>query len=415
MVASWLLSRDHEVVLFEADSRPGGHARTLDVGEGSEKVAVDTGFIVFNYETYPVLTRIFDRLGVPVKKSSMSFGVSLDNGADEYGTVPSWRVFSSWKNVFSTRHWRMLRDIKRFESEAVRILEQDLQLSLGEYLAQENYSDSFRDRFLIPMASSIWSTAPSRILDFPAISLIRFFDNHGLLQASGRKQWYTVEGGSREYVQRLLADFDGELRLNSPVTGVSTESGGIGLNWGGEQAGEETFDQVIFACHSDQALNMLKDDPDAERFDLLSNIRYQQNRVLLHSDSRFMPKNRKCWQSWVYLKESRSGSNLVTSMSYWMNNLQSLVSPKPLLVTLNPEHEPEPALLHDEWHTGHPQYTSQAVDAQKRLNSVQGRDGLWFCGAWTGYGFHEDGARSALSVAQAMGVQAPWQEQGESA
>lgn len=417
LVAAWLLQKEHEVVIFEAENCPGGHARTLDVQDGEDSVAVDTGFIVFNYETYPVLTRLFDLLKVPVKKSSMSFGVSLNNGRDEYGTVPTWRVFSSPRNLVSRRHWRTLKDIQRFARNAPALLESGQDISLGEYLRQEGYSEAFRDRFLIPMAASIWSTAASRVLEFPARSLVSFLQNHGLLEASDRKQWYTVDGGSREYVNRLLASFGGELRLGCPVTEVSAlafgENGRLRVKFGGQNSGSESFDQVIFACHTDQALSILQGDSRTERQELLQAIPYQNNRVLLHSDSRLMPRNRKCWQSWVYRRENSQGGESLTSMSYWMNNLQSLVTRKPLLVTLNPEVEPQREALHDEWHTGHPQYRDGAMDAQSRLDSIQGQDGFWFCGAWTGYGFHEDGARSGLKVANALGVLAPWQQDAE--
>ena len=406
LMAGWLLQRDHEVVLFEAAASAGGHARTLEVQQGERTIAVDTGFIVFNRENYPVLTALFEHLGVPVKESNMSFAVSLDDGRDEYATVPTARLFASWRNLLSLRHWRMVADILRFNREARSLLARSDSLSLRDYLQEEGYSSSFRDRYLIPMAAAIWSAPPSQILDFPARSLVHFFSNHGLLNPEGRRQWFTVDGGSREYVNRLLADFAGEVRCNAPVQSVKPVGQGFELL--SEANRPEYFDQVIFACHTNQTLAILAEHAsDAER-SVLSAIEYKSNRVILHSDPAFMPKNRRCWQSWVYLKENQLDGQPAMSMTYWMNSLQSLESDKPLLVTLNPEREPAADLIEDIWETGHPVFNQAAMDSQHRLHEIQGVRGLWFCGAWAGYGFHEDGAASAVKVAEALNCQMPW-------
>lgn len=400
LVAAWLLQSDqNQITLIEKSDTPGGHARTLRVCEGEREIAVDTGFIVFNKENYPLLTALFDQLQVPVKPSSMSFAVSLKGGSVEYATVPVWRLFSPLRNLFSFKHWQMLRDMFRFNREA-RSLPIESTLSIGEFLDRGGYSQAFCERYLLPMAASIWSTAITQVREFPARTLVDFFNNHGLMNPEKKRQWYTVDGGSREYVNRLLQAFSGDLVLGKGVTSLRRLTKGVELQF--EDGSVELFDQVVMACHSDQALRILGDAATADERSLLSQIRYQPNRVVLHSDESFMPRNKRCWQSWVYLQETRADGSPAVSMSYWMNNLQSLQSERPLIVTLNPERQPDPQLTHDLWDTAHPLFDQSAITAQRELANIQGVDRVWYCGAWTAFGFHEDGARSAYQVASML-------------
>lgn len=406
LLSAYLLQQQHQVVLLEKSGRLGGHSRTLRIPEGNKEIPVDTGFIVFNRETYPILWGLFEHLDVPKKMSDMSFGVSLDSGRIEYGTVPLKSLFAQKRQLFSQSHWRMLSDIKRFNREALNLLATEGKESLGEFLCQKNYGDSFIQRFILPMAASIWSSAPSEILAFPARHLIRFFDNHGLLDPEHRKQWFTVDGGSQEYIDRLMADYQGEFRTGVNIRQIRRDRGAIALCYaGGEQ---EHFDQVVLACHSDQALELLGDTATDAEEQVLGQIGYQSNEVILHADKNLMPRNKNCWQSWNYISESAAYGEPRVCLSYWMNRLQSIDSSLPLIVSLNPEKKPDTDLIHDVWHTEHPIFDQAAIDAQARVKDIQGKEGIWFAGAWQSYGFHEDGAASAVRVAQALGCELPW-------
>jgi uncharacterized protein len=409
LLSAYLLQQQHEVVLLEKSDRLGGHTRTLRVSDKGRDIPVDTGFIVFNRETYPVLWGLFEHLHVPKKSSDMSFGVSLDSGRVEYGTVPLKALFAQKKQLFSQSHWRMLSDIKRFNRQALELLSTEGKESLGEFLQQNNYAASFIKRFILPMAASIWSSAPSEIMSFPARHLIRFFDNHGLLDPEHRKQWFTVDGGSQVYIDKVLADYRGEYRTGVDIDRIERSDAGVDLRY--ENGEQESFDQVVLACHSDQALKLLGDSVTETEQQVLSQIGYQSNEVILHSDSRLMPKNRNCWQSWNYISESESYGEPRVCLSYWMNRLQSIQSSQPLIVSLNPEKRPSPDLVYDVWHTEHPIFDQAAIDAQVMVKNIQGKNRIWFAGAWQSYGFHEDGAASALRVAQALGCELPWSSQ----
>jgi len=405
LVASYLLQQKHEVTLFEKNASIGGHTRTIEVSEGDVQIPVDTGFIVFNRENYPTLCALFDELSVPTKDSCMSFGVSLDGGATEYGTVPMRNIFAQSRNWLSPKHWQMLFDIKRFNREAEALLDSPDNPSLGEFLDENAYSTAFINRFLVPMAASIWSTSPTDIRAFPAKHLVRFFVNHGLLDSEGRRQWSTVEGGSREYLKRLLKAFTGEIRTSVNIEKIQRKGSHIELVFSDGQS--EAYDQAVLACHSDQALGLLGDIATEAEKSILGSIRYQANEVILHSDRSLMPKNRKCWQSWNYLSESNKNGEKRVCLSYWMNRLQSIESAQPLFVSLNPDRRPSSAQIKDVWNTAHPIFDQAAIDAQGRLGEIQGQDRIWYAGAWQGYGFHEDGAYSGLKVAQAMGCDLP--------
>ncbi len=408
--ASLILHSEHEVHLFEKSSRFGGHSRTLEVLDKKTPDApptpVDTGFIVFNRRNYPNLIRLFDWLNLTPTKSSMSFAVSIDDGRLEYGTDGLHRLFAQLPNLFRLSYWRMLRDILRFNSYAEDYLESDL--TLGECLRELHLGDWFRDYYLLAMGAAIWSAPPRQMLDFPASVFIRFFRNHGLLDISDRLQWYSLKGGSRTYVDAIVRRLPpAQLHLNAGIKGIERSTTGVSLILA--DGSRQQFDQLVLACHSDQALALLGDQASEAERSVLGAIRYQENEVILHQDVSLMPKSRRCWQSWVYLSESQAAGEPRVSLSYWMNNLQQLNTRQPLIVTLNPERRPDPSSQLDRWLTQHPVFDREAIAAQARLPAIQGVNRTWFCGAWTGYGFHEDGLLSAIRIAEQFGVRAPWE------
>lgn len=403
--AAWLLSRRHRVTLFEAESRLGGHSNTLD----ALGVPVDTGFIVYNERTYPNLTALFAHLDVPTRPSEMSFSVSLDDGRLEYaGSVGG--LFAQARNLASLRFWSMICDLERFYRQAPRDLPSIGSATLGEYLDGIGCGAAFRDDHLYPMAAAIWSTPVSRIPDYPAASFIRFCENHGLLQFVRRPRWRTVEGGSREYVRRLADGFADRVRLACPAEAVWRQPHGAMVMSAGRA---ESFDAVVLATHADQALRLLKD-PDRDERRLLGAFHYRHNVAVLHSDARLMPKRRRVWSSWNYASRGSGGEPLL-SVTYWMNRLQGIAEDKPLFVTLNPAIEPDPAKVHARIDYDHPMFDGAAARAQRHLWSLQGVRNSWFCGAYFGAGFHEDGLQSGLAVAEQLGgVRRPWSVEQES-
>ncbi len=405
MAAAYLLSQKHDITVYEKGDTLGGHSRTVTVQTPDGAIPVDTGFIVFNYRNYPLLTGLFDHLNVPVAKSDMSFGVSIDSGWLEYGTQYLSNIFSQPANVLRPPFWRMIADILRFNRQAKRYLEQDSNVTLGQCLNELGMGNWFRDYYLLAMGGAIWSTPLTQMLEFPASTFIRFFDNHGLLTVNDQPQWYTVRGGSRAYVERLTESYADRIRLNCGVERVVRHDSGVDIT---DATGHvKTYDQVVFACHSDQAMAMLEN-PTIEEQETVGRIRYQPNDMVLHSDVRFMPKRRSAWASWVYLCEGRNDKNPAVSLSYWMNKLQPLETDTPLIVTLNPGQEPDPNLVHDRHRFEHPVFDQAAIDAQSRLESVQGKARIWYCGAWQRYGFHEDGLLSAVRVAESLECPIPW-------
>ncbi|MEA5445768.1 FAD-dependent oxidoreductase [Gammaproteobacteria bacterium AB-CW1] len=406
---AWLLSREHEVQLYEASDRFGGHSNTVLLREGRRQIPVDTGFIVFNEPNYPHLNAFFRELGVPVHDSDMSFSASLGQGQLEYAGDGLASLFAQPANILRPSHWRMIREIVRFNRIAAEWLDSGEQtsLSLGAFLKQQGFARELSERYLLPMGAAIWSAPMARILEFPARSFLAFFRNHYLLQVADRPRWKTVLGGSREYVQRVLAELGDRAMAGVAVTAVRRRSAGVLVD--DARGGQAEYDQVILACHGDQALAMLKDAQPRER-DVLAAFSFQNNTAWLHSDPQLMPKRRRVWSSWNYLADREGASDRKVAVSYWMNRLQPLDASRDYFVTLNPRQRPDPALTWQRMEYEHPVFDLAAIQAQQALPNVQGTDRVWFCGAWTANGFHEDGIRSGIAVANALGTQAPWQQ-----
>ncbi|MDB5392562.1 MAG: Amine oxidase [Rhodospirillales bacterium] len=408
MSAAWLLSPKHDVTVYEQENRLGGHSNTLEAPTKSgHTLPVDTGFIVYNDTNYPNLVALFEHLKVPTKASEMSFAVSIDDGALEYGTMTMGQLFAQRRNLVRPRFWSMLRDLMRFYREAPTFRENgDEVTSLGAYLDRGNYGRPFRDDHLLPMAAAIWSTPSGRIGDYPAEAMIRFCENHGLLKVSGRPQWRTVDGGSREYIRRLTAAYADRVHTSRGIKHIARTADGVRVT---DAAGAATqFDHVVIATHADQALTMLSD-PSADESRLLGAFEYTQNLTILHSDVSLMPKRKSIWSSWNYLAQSAKTAETELCVTYWMNHLQSLPKDDPLLVTLNPIKPPRSdSIFHSELYE-HPVFDEAAIRAQRKLWQLQGHRNTWFCGAYFGSGFHEDGLQSGLAVAEALGgVRRPW-------
>jgi uncharacterized protein len=411
--AAWLLSKQHEVSLIEAEPRAGGHSNTVDAQAGGCVVPVDTGFIVYNTASYPNLIALFGHLGVQTATTDMSFAVSLDGGGYEYAGSSLAALFGQPSNLLRPSHWRMLTDALRFFQEAPALddVTCDPDLSLGTYLSRAGYSDPFVARHILPMAAAIWSTPSRDVLDFPAATFVRFFANHGLLQIVDRPQWRTVVGGSREYVRRLLADFGGEVVLGNPARRILRSPGHVTIDTSG---GERRFDACVIATHADDALSLLAD-PTADERHLLGTFRYARNRAVLHTDASLMPRRRRLWSSWNYLGDGR-GLDATLAVTYWMNKLQPLGADAPeLFVTLNPPGEIEAQRTVAAFDYAHPMFDAAAMRAQRQLWSLQGARNTWFCGSYFGYGFHEDGLQSGLAAAEDIGgVRRPWRVADES-
>ncbi|MBZ9677038.1 NAD(P)/FAD-dependent oxidoreductase [Mesorhizobium sp. ES1-1] len=404
--AAWALHPTADVTLFEASDRAGGHTATVDIDYDGTPISVDTGFIVYNELAYPNLCALFSHLGVATHESDMGFSLSLDGGKLEWCGSTLRTIFAQKRNVFSPGFLWMLREILRFNKECV--VDRDSgslgHTTIGDYLDKKGYSPAFRDNYLMPMAAAIWSTPRAKMLDYPAASFISFFENHRLIHGE-RPTWRTVSGGSRNYLHRLLAPLGTRVRLSTPVKTIVRDAFGITV-WAGDQPSDR-FDNVIIATHSDQALAMLGDASSVEET-ILSAIPYRPNRVVLHRDTRLMPKRRAAWAAWNYLRSSHDLNEPEVSVTYWMNKLQGIDAAKPLFVSLNPVVEPRKDLVFGEWSFDHPQYDARALSAQARLDDIQGVRGTYFAGAWTGHGFHEDGLRSGLAAAVAFGAKVPW-------
>jgi predicted NAD/FAD-binding protein len=402
MAAAHLLAPEHSVVLYEAEPRLGGHARTLMAGKRGDQ-PVDTGFIVFNKVNYPNLLALFERLQVPVAPSNMGFGASIKGGWLEYGLASPDSLFAQRSNIVSPRYLRMLRDILHFNKHAFGALRPGM--TMGDLLANLGTSTWFRDFYILPISGAIWSTPVDGVLDFPAETLIRFFQNHALMNVTGQHQWYTVQGGSVQYVSRLQAALTAEgvdIRTGSPIAGVRRAQNGvmvraIGAEW-------EHFDEVIFATHSDDSLALLADPSPLVR-QALSAVQYQSNTAILHADPSQMPKSRRAWASWVYTEPAGPRPDRI-DLTYWMNSLQPIPHDDPLFVTLNNNRPIAEHLIHDVNTFRHPVFDTAAIAAQATIRDLNGQHGLWFCGAWMRHGFHEDGFASAVDVATALKARA---------
>ena len=410
LASAWLLGRQHRVTLFEVADYLGGHTNTVDVTLDGRTHPVDTGFLVFNDQTYPNLVALFAALGVDSVETEMSFAVSLQDPDLEWAGSNLGTVFGQRRNLLRPRFWAMLADILRFNRESVAWLADrpDDQCSLGEFLDRGRYGRAFADWYLLPMAAAIWSCPTGQMLAMPLATFVRFCRNHGLLQIVDRPLWRTVKGGGRRYVEKIAAELD-DIRLACPVQGVRREAGGLRVV---HARGSERFDRVVMACHSDQAMTILGAAASDAQYKVLSAIRYQPNRAVLHTDPALLPRDRKLWSAWNYFAAGGApgaAGERPVGVSYLINKLQPLPFNEPVVVTLNPAREPDPARVIAEYAYAHPVFDGPAIAAQQRLAAAQGDNGIWLAGAWGRYGFHEDGLRSALAVANDMGVAAPWQ------
>jgi len=413
--AAWTLSKHYPVTVYDREVRPGGHSHTVSIDYDGAQLAVDIGFIVYNELNYPDLTALFAHLGVETVESCMSFAVTADTGRFEWkGGGNNWfetarGLFAQPSNLLSPSYLWMLRDIVTFNQQSVEDYAAGklAGLTLGEYFRNRHFAPRLLTDYLAPMGAAIWSAPSSEILDFPAENFVAFFANHRLLQYD-RPVWRTVKGGSQRYVEKLTASFRDRIRLGCAVTAIERTPHGVVVH--DSHGKSDSYDHVVIASHSDQALAMLSDADDRERA-ILSAIRYSPNTIYLHRDPALMPKRRHAWASWNFLRWPRqAGVDNDVSVTYWMNELQGIDHDKPLFVSLNPPVAPDLALTFGKYRCEHPQYNAAAFAAQKRLPEIQGRRHTWFCGAWTGYGFHEDGLRSGLAVAEALGAVAPWRE-----
>ena len=397
--AAYALSNTYRVTLFEAENRLGGHARTVFSGKSGQQ-PVDTGFIVFNSPNYPELSQLFSELNVPIAKSNMSFGASLKSGKIEYALRNFDAIFAQRKNLLNPQFVKMVWDINKFNTIGLTVAD-DESLTIGQFLKRLKTGDWFRDYYLLPLSGAIWSTPTEKILDFPAYAMLQFFKNHALLSRSGQHQWYTVKGGSREYVSRLenvLAQKQVEIRVNTPVASVTRHATGVVVKTYCSEP--QTFDEIVFATHSDDTLALLSDPSKIEERNLAS-IKYQDNEVVLHSDVSVMPKLYKCWSSWVYTERKDKSTDKI-DLTYWMNSLQPIPLDDPLFVTLNSTHNIDQNKIHDQVTMRHPVYDLGVLSVQKDISLNNGDNRTWFSGAWMKNGFHEDGLSSGLDVARSI-------------
>ncbi len=393
-VAAYHLHQEHEITVFEAGEHVGGHTHTHDIQIADKVYAVDTGFIVFNDRTYPNFIRLLDELDVPAQESSMSFSVRVEHRDLEYNGTSLNSLFAQRSNFLRPSFYRMIRDILRFNREAPALLKgNDDSLTLGDYLQAQHYGREFIDHYLVPMGAAVWSTDPACMLQFPARYLVRFFHNHGMLSVDNRPTWRVIRGGSREYVKRLTASYRDRIRLNTPVTGIRRLPSHVEISTAGDPA--QRFDAVFIAAHSDQALHLLADPSAAER-EVLSAIPYQKNEVVLHTDTRLLPKRTLAWAAWNYHVPEQAEK--AVAVTYNMNILQGIAAPVTFCVSLNVSAAIEPSKILKRLTYHHPLFTPQGVAAQQRQGEINGAQRTFFCGAYWRFGFHEDGVLSALNA-----------------
>lgn len=402
--AAWALHHDCDVTVFEKAGRIGGHTATVLVNAPEGQIPVDTGFIVFNEPNYPNLTALFDSLGVRSNATRMNFSVSAPDQGVEYASHGLEGLFAQRRNLVNPQFYGMIRDILRFHSESRTLATCSRGRSIGEFLRDERYGDAFIDHHLLPMAAAIWSCPVSTILDFPAASLARFFVNHGLTSVRAQFPWRSVDGGSHAYLEPLTRGFADRIRCGSDIAFVDRTPGKVRIAF--SDGSSEWFDHVVFACHAPQALALLGDASAPER-SVLGCFSTQPNRVFLHRDPGLMPERRAAWAAWNY-RASRQ-DELQLSVTYWMNALQRLGTQTNYFVTLNPDRPPAPELVEGEYLFNHPVFDAASARGQKDIWTIQGQQNTWFCGAWQGYGFHEDGIQSGLAVAELLsGWRRPW-------
>jgi predicted NAD/FAD-binding protein len=399
LYAAHQLARHCDLTIFEADSRPGGHSHTVDVAMDGQHLAMDTGFLVFNERNYPHFTALLGSLGVAYQPADMSFSFRCaDTGLEYRGDTQFDAIFAQRRNLLRPGHYRMLLDILRFNRLSDQLLAAEPGTSLGDFLARHGFRGPMLDDYLLPMAGAIWSAEPAKILDFPASHFGQFFRNHGLLQTAGRPQWMTVSGRSREYVRAILAPLRDRLLLNTPVEWIHRYPDRVVVKARGRA--EASYDQVVLACHSDQALRLLRDPSTAER-EILGAVAWQDNEAVLHTDIRLMPRNRRARAAWNYHRSSTQQTGRV-SVTYDLTRLQSLPGPREFLLTLNDTGSVDPRTVVERLSYSHPVYTQATIAAQQRHAEINGINRSYYCGAWWGYGFHEDGVRSAIAVADAF-------------
>lgn len=402
--AAYLLHEGHDITVYEKAAGIGGHARTLNIRYNGHKTAVDTGFIVFNYKNYPHLSALFDRLKVPVQKSNMTFGISIRNGEIEWGAQSLNALFGQRRNILNPAFWRFLFDIIRFNATVEKKSKANPGITLGALLEKMRMGPWFAPYYILPMGGAIWSCPLQTMLGFPAQNFVDFFKAHGLLTITQQPQWYTVTGGSIEYLRRLTAAFAMRIRLNCGAVSITRDNGKVTV--ADAQGGIEIYDHVIMACPANIALSLLID-ANTEEKETLGAFKYQPNHAVLHKDTSIMPQHKNCWSSWVYHSNGDPAEKDL-SVTYWMNQLQDLPAERPLFVTLNPLKPIAPEHIFDEHVFAHPVYSLESTAAQKKMPALQGKRNTWFCGAHHGNGFHEDGIASAVDVAQRMGATIPW-------
>jgi predicted NAD/FAD-binding protein len=405
--SAWFLSQKHDVTLFEKNAKLGGHTNTLDIEVDGETTSVDTGFIVYNEPNYPLLTAMFKHLDIETYPTDMSFAVSIDQGRLEYAGNNLNTLFAQRKNLFSPKHWRMIFDILRFNKQGKADLQQGLnpELTLGDYLEQNGFGLDMQQDYLLPMAAAIWSCPTDTMLKFPANSFLQFFSNHGLLNVNDRPQWQTVVKGARRYLN-AITQLNQFKVIKQGITDVmlgSTADSPVRLISADGESHE--FDQVVFACHGDEAYALLKN----QGFELLRHFQYQYNQAWLHTDVSQMPKKRSAWASWNYLSGKNREAERAVAVTYWMNKLQPLGITQDVFVTLNPITEPQADKVIEKIDYHHPVFDRGAIQAQADLHRIQGQKNCWFAGAYTGYGFHEDGLASAANIAEMWQIPLPWE------
>jgi predicted NAD/FAD-binding protein len=402
--AAYLLHPEHDITVYEKADRIGGHSRTVTVDYDGAGIAVDTGFIVFNRPNYPNLSGLFAHLGVDTHASDMSFAASIKDGWLEWSGKDINSFFGQRRNMLRPKFARLMRDVLKFNTDSMAMVERHPDLTLEDMMARLGLGEWFRRYYLLPMSGAIWSCPPCEMMNFPARTLVRFFANHHLLSVASQRQWHTVTGGAQEYVKRLTGSFAHRIRTHCGADAVTRENGQVQIR---DTSGTtDVYDRVILAAHGNETLAILKD-ADASERRTLSCFRYQKNRAVLHRDTSLMPRRRRCWASWVYLSDGEFLHPKIT-VTYWMNLLQGIDEKYPLFVSLNPQRQIADEMIFDEAVFYHPVFDNAAIAAQHEISALQGRHNTWFAGAHLGHGFHEDGLRSAVDVARAMGCVIPW-------
>ncbi len=409
--SAWLLSQTHDVDLYEAEDRLGGHTHTLAVDTGAGGFPIDVGFMVFNRRTYPNLTRFFERLGVEAHDATMSFSVQVRSEGIEWSGTSFNSVFAQRRNLANPRFLRMLTDVLRFSRDADRLLaDRSVEdLTLGQLLEREGYGGAFSDWYLIPMGDAIWSTPPGQMLDYPALTFLRFCDNHGLLHITGKPQWLSVKGGARRYLEAASRTFSGEVFTGEPVEKVERSATGVRVH---TPLRARDYDALVLATHPPQTREILAEAMTAEEREVLGAFEYWPNDIVVHTDESFMPRSRRAWASWNWYSASSDMTKTMLMLTYRLNTLQDLPKSAPtVMVTLNRDREPDEGSVLARLVFDHPMYSAEAIAAQRALNRIQGVGRIWFAGAWTRYGFHEDGILSGVRVAEALGAPLPWAQE----